>query len=141
MGYHLGVWILVLGLVAAVFVLWPLARPAPEEAGEGGHRQAQAGLVSGLARIEAELGELEEDYGAGKIALSDYQRLRLELIDQAAVLVAGYRPVKRARVTAKEPTPKTAVASPEVEFCPYCGAARLSPDQAFCHRCGHKWPA
>jgi len=140
MGYYLGVWILVLGLGAAAFVLWPLARPAPEEAGED-HGQAQAGLSAGLARIEAELGELEEDYGAGKLVRSDYQRQRLELIDQAAVLVAGYRPGKRTRATAKAPAPKTAVSGPQVEYCPYCGAARLFPDQAFCHRCGHKWPA
>jgi len=177
MEYYLGAWILVLGILAAAFVLFPLFRAGEGSSPERQGTQARpAGQWAGdLRALESQLADLEEDHAAGKISFPDYVKQRMDLIDQAAVLLATHRVNGNGRAQKLAPAGQKrrpagvvtvaplaarsaatsvaaevgaggvvsgdSVSQAAIDYCPYCGAVRLFPGQAFCHRCGQKWPA
>jgi len=121
--------LIVLGLVAAVFVLRPLLR------GRGGARAAAAAAVDQPVHPTApdELAELELDRAMGRVSEADYERWRGELVadlapaeePDAVSINASERAEALIRKWREAPRPN----------CPNCGL-RPEPEARYCSNCG-----
>jgi cytochrome c-type biogenesis protein CcmI len=125
--------LIVLGVVAAAFVLWPLIRGR----GPGAPPPGPAAQAPVHPTAPDELAELELDRAMGRVSEADYERWRGEL---------------EADITAVEPAPPSAAkgtrdATGRAEdlvrqwreaprpSCPTCGV-RPQPEARFCSNCG-----
>lgn len=122
--------LVVIGLVAAAFVLRPLLRG---RGGAPGVRQEPAGERV-HPTVPDELAELELDRAMGRVSEADFEKWRREL------------DVEAAPVAAATPTPRDASARAEAlvrqwreaprPTCPNCGL-RPEPSARYCSNCGN----
>lgn len=110
----IGVVLLVGGVL---FVVWPMLSDAREESKPAA--DAQDGRLPSLIQIE----DLDLEYAAGKIPEASYQKVRNDLIREAA---SELQP-------AVAPAPETEDAA--FKKCSSCGTKIESKDQ-FCFNCG-----
>jgi hypothetical protein len=145
------VLVTVLGLIivvlAAGFVAWPLLQPdAPAQIGA-------KDAVEGSPEREKELAllairEADFDHRTGKMSDEDYAALRAELEGRALSAMAAIEtasalhPVAPSSSTpaAAPITPSTGRSGEPGGFCPACGI-RFVRDARFCSGCGKKLPA
>jgi cytochrome c-type biogenesis protein CcmI len=124
--------LVVIGLVAAAFILRPLLKGRQEPAPPRTSASGAAPLAA-----EEELAELELDRQMGRVSEADYERIRSSL---AAAVPRDAPEVSRAEGTPERPHAMAAslVAHwrnrPRVK-CPVCGL-RPEAEARFCSNCG-----
>ncbi len=127
-----GVVALAAGLVTS-FVAAPL-RAARGPSSEDGASEREDAALHEREAVYASLRDLEHDHETAKISDGDYQIMRRELRDRAAVLLradtgpAGTRSEPQASGIAQD-------AAAAARFCTACGAAARASDR-FCAQCG-----
>lgn len=156
---------LLLGFALLVLVLLYLARPfaVGEDEAVRLEREEVDGLILRRDALLRQVRELDDDMEAAKVAPELYQRVRPQLVKQAAVLMqkidahapaAAVAPdldaqieaaVRRLRApeevdadieSAIRAARSTAKAAPANTFCPRCGR-RVEADDRFCPKCGY----
>lgn len=115
------------GVVAAVFLVWPLGS---EDAAEEEASAAESATRREREALYETIRDLDHDHETGKLDPGDWERLRAELRAEAVALLARER-----RATTPAPAPPAPVACPactapvgaEARFCSRCGVALVAP--------------
>ncbi|MDR7473297.1 MAG: zinc-ribbon domain-containing protein [Armatimonadota bacterium] len=117
---------LILILVSAGLILWPLLRP-PQESVPQGPSSAEAERAKRMALYA--LRELEMEFATGKLSAEDYARLR-ERYEARAAQALGLVPARPSPSLDEEIR-----AARARRRCPACGQRR-PPGARFCPACG-----
>ena len=126
--------LVVLGVVAAAFILRPLLRGRGSSATQRG-TAAQAAAIHPTAPDE--LAELELDRAMGRVSEADYERWRGELEADVGAVEPAPAPVTRGAgdATGKAEALVRQWRQAPRPSCPTCGV-RPQPDARFCSNCG-----
>jgi hypothetical protein len=145
-----------MGIVLAGAVSWYISRPLLQHKRLSSMDAPVISLTIQRDSLYSQISELDLDYATGKINDEDHQRLRSDIVAQAAAVlrqIDGQQPVVtqdadlEALIAArrkKQPVSK-ASADQQIEaaiqarrlgvICPQCGKP-ATPEDVFCSRCG-----
>jgi zinc-ribbon domain len=126
-----------LAVATVIAIVLPL-RASPQSPIEDTSNRADL-----MARRESAfqvLRDLDSDFEAGKLSEEDYRPMRVQLLAQAAEIMAQLDaaqapPVKTAAAGNKPATGRRRAQQEVDKFCPHCGASRGQTDE-FCRKCG-----
>ena len=134
---------LVLVLLAAFFVSWPLfaaAEPETRAPGNGAESNPEHDKELALRAIR----EADFDHRTGKLSDEDHAALRQELEERALRALAALDDASALHAVPTADQPATAApahaAGEAAGFCPACGV-RFTRGAHFCSGCGKKLPA
>lgn len=145
--------IFVLSLTVAYLIVRPFVAPVTYD-----RTGALVQLLTDRERLRAQLRELDMDFETGKLAQTDYEKLRTRRLQQIEATTRAIHEVEgtqesetveaaraeAAGVPAAEleqdierriAARKRALAELETHACPGCGTT-IDPDDQFCRRCG-----
>ncbi len=126
----------VVALAAGVimsFVAAPL-RSARRSSSQDDAAEAQDAARDEREAVYASLRDLDHDHETAKLSEEDYQSMRRDLRDRAAVLLRADVGSAAAR-TAPKPSASDQAAAATTTFCTACGAGARAGDR-FCAHCG-----
>jgi len=133
---------LALTLLVAAFV----ARPLLERFGETAEAvEATDALIAQREAALTELRDLDFDHATGKVGDDDYTEQRARLVAKGATVLRQLAERKDAPATEPEDEIEQLITvrratrrkKPAPTICPHC-AARITPDDRFCAKCGTK---
>ncbi len=120
-------------LTAAVLAFVLLVRPRDAEVAEATSSVVYLEERKGV--IYDNLRDLNFEYGLGKLSEADYERSKLLLENELAMVMAE---IDR-RTGAPPPKPAAPQPAPDPLRCPHCGA-RFERPMKFCGECGKTMP-
>ena len=126
-----------LAVATVIAIIMPL-RASPQSPIEDTSNKAD--LVARRESAFQVLRDLDTDFEAAKLSEEDYRPMRVQLLAQAAEIMAQLDDAQAPSLKTTEPEYKPATGRQHAlkvadKFCPHCGASRGRTDE-FCRKCG-----